>query len=150
VGTNNGAHTALLIHADQSVVFDPAGTFAHATLPERHDVIYGLRPEARRAFIDYHTRSTFWTTLQSFDVPMPTARAVLANAEQAGPAPDGLCTRLCSSLLAGAPNMPFSLRAVWFPEAFHDQLLDKPGVRRQEFRQDDDADKEKFWETAEL
>lgn len=150
VGTNNGAHTALLIHADERVVFDPAGTFAHRLLPERHDVIYGMNDSARRAFVDYHTRETFWTTLQSWEVPLETARIVQANAEQAGPVADGRCTRATSAVLANAPGLGFDVRTVWFPSALHDQLLDKPGVTRLEFHQDDDADKEKYWETATL
>ncbi|MEM6728037.1 MAG: hypothetical protein AAF618_06025 [Pseudomonadota bacterium] len=150
VGSNNGAHTALLIHADQVVAFDPAGTFAHETLPERHDVIYGMRPEARRAFVDYHTRVTYWTTLQTVDVPMETAMHILRSAERIGPQPRSFCTRSTSMLLAQAPGMPKPVRVTWFPDFLHDQFLDMPGVTRQEFHQTDDADKEKFWETAVL
>ncbi|MEM9853183.1 MAG: hypothetical protein AAF841_01910 [Pseudomonadota bacterium] len=148
--SGNGAHSALLIHADQSVVFDPAGTFAHSTLPERHDVIYGMRRAARRAFVDYHTRSTFWTTLQTFEVPMVTAAHALRAAEAAGPVPDSMCTTSIVRILTSAPDMPFQLTRTWFPDRLHDQLLNKPGVTRVEFRQDDDADKEKYWETATL
>ncbi|MEM9350418.1 MAG: hypothetical protein AAGA47_09165 [Pseudomonadota bacterium] len=150
VGTNNGAHTAMLISADEHVVFDPAGTFRHSRLPERHDVIYGMVPSARQAFVDYHTRSTFWTVLQTFEVPRSTAFAVKRAAERAGPVSDAFCTRATSTLLADAPGMPFAVDPVWFPVSLHDQLLGRPGVIRQEFRQTDDADKEVFWETVRI
>ena len=150
VGSGNGAHSAMFINADQRVVFDPAGTFAHATLPEQHDVVYGMTPAARRAFIDYHTRATFWTTLQTVEVPPETAAFILAQAQQAGPVPDALCTRSISSILERAPAMPVQVRTTWLPERLHNQLLDQPGVVYREFRQNDDADKEKYWETATL
>ena len=36
--TGGGAHSALLINADERVIFDPAGTWHHPQLPERNDV----------------------------------------------------------------------------------------------------------------
>ena len=150
VGSAYGAHSAMFIHTDQSVVFDPAGTFAHSTLPEQHDVIYGMRPAARQAFIDYHTRATYWTTMQTFEVPAQTAAFVMQEVRKEGPVADALCTRSITSVLARAPGMPYPIKTVWFPDRLHDQLLDKPGVTRLEFRQSDDADKEKVWETATL
>ncbi|MEM8592582.1 MAG: hypothetical protein AAGF13_08655 [Pseudomonadota bacterium] len=150
VGSNTGAHTALLIQADQNVVFDPAGTFSHSRLPERHDVIYGMSESARKVFIDYHTRETYWTTLQSIEVSPETAQFCLRQAEQAGPVPDAMCTRSITTILAEAPAMPVDVRVTWFPRNLHDQLLDQPAVIRQEFRQNDDADKEKFWENNDV
>lgn len=146
VGSNNGAHSALFIHADQRVVFDPAGTFAHPQLPEQHDVIFGMSDSARKVFVDYHTRATFWTTLQSFQVPASTAAFVLREVRKAGPVSDAFCTRSISTILAAAPGMPAQIRTTWFPNNLHDQLLGVPGVQREEFRQFDDPDKEKFWE----
>ncbi|MEM1375379.1 MAG: hypothetical protein AAGF78_13460 [Pseudomonadota bacterium] len=150
VSSDNGAHSALFIHADQRVVFDPAGTFAHPQLPEQHDVIFGMSDSAREVFVDYHTRETFWTTLQSFQVPAATAAFALREARHAGPVSDAFCTRSVSSILAAAPGMPMRVRTTWFPNRLHDQLVDVPGVRRQEFRQFDDADKEKFWENNDI
>ncbi|MEL6915295.1 MAG: hypothetical protein AAFP13_12425 [Pseudomonadota bacterium] len=149
-GSDYGAHSALLIHADQRVAFDPAGTFAHPKLPEQHDVIYGMTESARRAFVDYHTRTTFWTTLQIAQVPPSTAQHILEDVRREGPVPDAFCTRSVSSVLARAPGLPFRVRPTWFPNNLHDQLLGHPAVTRLEFRQNDDADKEKFWETASL
>ena len=150
VQTDNGAHSALFIHADQRVVFDPAGTFKHPQLPEQHDVIFGMSPNARKAFVDYHTRSTYWTAMQSFEVSPATADYVLAEARTLGPVPDAFCTRSISGLLASTPGLPVSVRQTWFPNNLHDQLVGQPGVIRNEFRQFDDADKEKFWENNTL
>ncbi len=145
VGSDGGAHTALFINGAQRVVFDPAGTFAHPSLPERHDVIYGISPAVQRVFVDYHTRVTFWTTLQSFAVSPGTAEYVMRAVEAAGPVSDAMCTRTTTNILASAPGMPFKVDVTWFPNNLHDDLLTKPGVTRQEFRQSDDADKEQFW-----
>ncbi|MEO0487184.1 MAG: hypothetical protein AAF092_14865 [Pseudomonadota bacterium] len=150
VGSNNGAHTALFIHADEHVIFDAAGSFAHPSLPEQHDVIFGANDRVRTTFVRYHTRSTYWTTLQSFDVSPETARWVFDAARQAGPVPDAFCTRSISTILHEAPDMPVQIRPSWFPNALHDQLLDAPGVTREEFREDDDADKERHWDTNPL
>lgn len=150
VGTDAGAHSALFINADQKVVFDPAGTFAHPSLPEQHDVIFGMTEAARRAFVDYHTRITYWTTLQTVEVPPATAAFIFAEVRKEGPVSDAFCTRSISSVLARAPGLPFAVRPTFFPENLHGQLLGQPGVVRRVFRQDDDADKEKFWETATL
>ena len=40
-GSDNGAHTGLMINASQRVLWDPAGTFGHSTIPERNDVHFG-------------------------------------------------------------------------------------------------------------
>jgi len=43
-GSGNGAHTGLMINASQRVLWDPAGTFGHASIPERNDVHFGITP----------------------------------------------------------------------------------------------------------
>ena len=45
VGSDNGAHTGLMINASQRVLWDPAGTFGHETIPERNDVHFGITPQ---------------------------------------------------------------------------------------------------------
>ena len=150
VGSNNGAHSALFIRSDQNILFDPAGTFEHETLPERHDVIYGMRREARRAYVDYHTRITYWSAMQTAQVSPATAAWLQREAEQAGPVPDALCARVLSGMLERAPGLPFQVKQTWFPNKIHDQLLGQPGITRQEFRQQDADDNSNFWDTATL
>ena len=35
-GSNNGAHSGLMINASERVLWDPAGTFGHPLIPERN------------------------------------------------------------------------------------------------------------------
>ena len=44
-GSGNGAHSSVLIDASQRVLFDPAGSFANARIPERNDVLFGNVPQ---------------------------------------------------------------------------------------------------------
>ena len=44
--SGSGAHSALMVNGSQRLIFDPAGTFHHPNLPERHDVIYGMTDPA--------------------------------------------------------------------------------------------------------
>ena len=37
--TGSGGHTALLVQGQQSVIYDPAGSFEHEKIPERGDVL---------------------------------------------------------------------------------------------------------------
>jgi hypothetical protein len=61
VGSDNGAHSGLMVSGSQRVIFDPAGTFKHPTIPERNDVIFGATPGLVDLYIDYHTRETYYT-----------------------------------------------------------------------------------------
>ncbi|MEL6609104.1 MAG: hypothetical protein AAFO93_09360 [Pseudomonadota bacterium] len=149
-GSDNGAHSALFINASQRVIFDPAGTFAHPKIPEQHDVLYGANPQVMRAFVDYHTRITYWTRTQSVVVPAAAAEYALRQAQASGPVPDALCTRRITEILSSAPGFPGAIKTTWFPDKLSAQMATVPGVVTREFRQTDDADKEKFWETFEF
>ena len=39
-GSGNGAHSGLMINASQRVLWYPAGTFGHETIPERLSLIH--------------------------------------------------------------------------------------------------------------
>lgn len=150
VGSGNGAHSALVVNASQRVIFDPAGTFAHPKIPERHDVLFGISPQVMRAFIDYHARETYFVTLQRVPVSAQTAEFLLNDIQTLGPVPDALCTRTISQSLARAPGFPGKIRSTWFPDKLSEQFKQLPGADFKRFDQYDDADKEKFWETATL
>ena len=68
VGTKNGAHTGLMVNASQRVIFDPAETFAHPSLAERNDVIYGISPTVLDFYRTYHARSTYFVVEQYVEV----------------------------------------------------------------------------------
>ena len=41
--SGTGAHTSLMISASQRVIWDPAGSFYHPSIPERNDVLFGIK-----------------------------------------------------------------------------------------------------------
>ncbi|MEM7296308.1 MAG: hypothetical protein AAF330_06760 [Pseudomonadota bacterium] len=139
VGSDRGAHSGLLITAEERALFDPAGTFRNAALPERDDLIHGMSPRALEIYINYHTRITYYTVEQSLDLPLPVASALLARAKAAGPVPKAMCTRSISALLRETPGLG-SIRQTWFPEFLSEQFAELPGVRTRRYVDDDSHD----------
>lgn len=105
-GTDNGAHTGLMVSASQRVIFDPAGTFGHESIPERNDVHYGITPRIEEFYITYHSRVSYYTMIQSLDVSPEVAEMALRAVEAAGPVPKALCTTRTSS----GPVVPARVR----------------------------------------
>ncbi|WP_255449694.1 hypothetical protein [Shimia ponticola] len=140
-GSNNGAHSALVINASHRVIFDPAGDFSHSKIPERHDVLFGANPRVLKGFFDCHARATFWAALQYVEVSPQSAETALRRVQGMGPQPDAYCTRSISSVLADLPEFRGFVRPTWFPGALHKQMARVPGVIEQELREDDDPDK---------
>ena len=83
----SGAHSALVVSADERLIFDPAGTFNVAFVPERNDVLYGITPRALLAYIDYHARETHDVLIQEVVVSPETARQVAALIKAHGAVP---------------------------------------------------------------
>lgn len=140
-GSDNGAHTALVINASQRVIFDPAGDFTHSKIPERHDVLYGANPRVVKGFFDCHARATYWAALQYVEVSPQSAERALRRVQGLGPQPDAYCTRSVSIALAELPELAGFIRPTWFPSNLYDQMQAVPGVITQELREDDDPDK---------
>ena len=46
-----GGHSALMINGSQRVIYDPAGSWQHPQIPERHDVLYGITDNFKRFYI---------------------------------------------------------------------------------------------------
>ena len=77
--TGSGAHTSLMINGSQRVIFDPAGSFKHETLPERNDVVYGITPPVADVYTRFHARKTFHVKVQAVSythLTLPTKRIV--------------------------------------------------------------------------
>jgi len=87
VGTDNGAHTGLLINASQRVLWDPAGTFGHSSIPERNDVHFGITPRIEQFYISFHSRETYYTLIQEIDVAPEVAEMAMRLAIANGPTP---------------------------------------------------------------
>ena len=137
---DEGAHTGLIINGSQQVVFDPAGTFNHSrAMVERGDVLYGLTPAYRRAYIDYHTRETFRTVEQTVLVSPEVAEQALRLAAAHGPASKATCATSTASILRQLPGFE-SVPSSWFPNALMRGFAQIPGVVTVEHRDADPDD----------
>lgn len=139
-GSDSGAHTGLLVDASQRVIFDPAGTFGHPTIPERNDVLFGINPRVERFYVSYHARITYYVEAHRVVVPATTAERALQLVLQAGPVPKANCTRVTSQILRQLPGFQ-SLPQTWFPASLSDAFGRLPGVETEVFRESDSDDK---------
>ena len=140
VGSDNGAHTGLMINASQRVLWDPAGTFGHPTIPERNDVHFGITPQLEELYISYHSRETYYTLTQEVDVPAQTAEMAMQLSMANGPTPRAACTRHTARMLSQLPGFE-RIRPVIFPDNLSEQFAQIPGVRSREYYEDDSDDK---------
>lgn len=136
--SNSGAHSGLLINGSQQVMFDPAGSWQHPSLPERNDVHYGLTPRMVSFYIDYHARETYRVIEQTITVTKAVADMAIAQAEAYGAVPKGQCTKSMSAVLRGVPGFE-SLPATWYPKVLSNAFGALPGVTARTIT-DDDAD----------
>ena len=81
---NEGAHSGLMIDGSQRVMFDPAGTWHHPTVPERNDLHYGITERMRKFYIDYHARETYDVIENKVYVSPAVAEAAIRRAEAYG------------------------------------------------------------------
>jgi hypothetical protein len=139
VGSDNGAHSGLMINASQRVIFDPAGTFAHETIPERNDVIFGVNPQILNYYLDYHARSSYYIVSQTVQVSPEVAEAALQLVMQHGAVGKAQCSRSISSILSNLPGFE-SLSPVWFPDRLMRDFQELPGVTRSEIYDTDGDD----------
>lgn len=116
-----GAHSALLINGSQRIILDPAGSWEHPSIPERHDVLYGITPNFKNFYIDYHARETYWVAEDTIRVSPEVAEAAIRSAEQQGATNKSFCAVATGQTLRrvpgfqGAPTgfQPLKLRE-WF------------------------------------
>ncbi len=140
VGSGNGAHTGLMINASQRVLWDPAGTFGHESIPRSNDVHFGITPRIEGYYISYHSRETYFTLIQEIEVPAATAELALRLALENGPTPKAFCTTHTSRMLRNLPGFT-DIRPTFFPSNLSDQFGNRPGVVSREYFEDDDDDK---------
>ena len=86
-----GAHSGLMIDASQRVMFDPAGTWHHPTVPERNDLHYGITEQMRKFYIDYHARETYDVIEYRLPVSAEIAEMALRRAEAYGAVNKAFC-----------------------------------------------------------
>lgn len=141
VGTDRGAHTALMISASQRVIFDPAGSFGHESLPERNDVIFGITPRIEEFYETFHARMTYYVVIQQLDVTAQQAETTLRLAKDYGAVGKTHCARATADILRQVPGIE-GIRMTFLPEVLEEQFGRQPGVIRTERREESDPDKE--------
>jgi hypothetical protein len=139
--TGAGAHTSLMINGSQRVIFDPAGSFKHETLPERNDVVYGITPPVADVYTRYHARETYHVRVQDLDVPAEAAERVFRLAQSYGAVPSAQCARSTSTILAQV--YPGVVRPTWSPVRLAEDFATLPGVSERRLREYDSDDNSK-------
>ncbi|MCI2395806.1 hypothetical protein [Aliiroseovarius sediminis] len=134
--TGAGAHSALLISGSERVVFDPAGSWHHPNLPERHDVHYGMTDKAVDFYIDYHARVTYHMVQQDIVVSPQVAEMAIRAVERYGAVPKTQCGTAVSSILNSLPGFQ-SISTTMLPKKIMRQFGALPGVTEQKFFDND-------------
>lgn len=102
--SNAGAHSGVMVNASQRVIFDPAGSWWHSTVPERNDVHFGITPLMQEFYVDYHARETYHVVIQTRQVSPEVAERALDLVQQNGAASKAMCGRSVSSVLRQVPG----------------------------------------------
>lgn len=130
INTRNksGAHLGMMINASQRVLFDPAGTWWNPAIPERNDVHYGITPRVVANYIDYHTRPTFYTVIQTIEVSPEVAEQALREVQGYGAVPKAYCTKSITAILARLSGFE-DMKNTFYPKKAMAQFATYPGVR---------------------
>lgn len=102
--TGAGGHSALMIDGRERVIFDPAGTWYHPSVPERNDVDFGITERMYKFYIDYHARESWYVREQRVPVTPEQADALLARVESNGAVAKMMCANDTSSVLRAIPG----------------------------------------------
>ena len=97
--TGTGGHSALIINSSERILFDPAGTFKHPQIPERHDVYFGINEQALERYIDFHARPTIHVVMQRVKIDPETALELSKTVKNYGPVQDMMCSYAISEIL---------------------------------------------------
>ena len=135
-----GAHTSLMINASQRVIFDPAGSVRHETIPEVNDVLYGITPRIADFYARAHARTTFHCVIQRREVSADVAEQAFALARQRGPVAQAQCALVTSGILRELPGFT-TIRQTWFPNQLAEQFGQLSGVETRTLYEDDADDK---------
>ena len=134
-----GAHTSLMISASQRVIWDPAGSFYHPSIPERNDVLFGISPRVADVYTRYHARETFHVIVQELEVSPDVAEKALRLALARGNVGDAQCALSTSGILSQLSGLE-SVSVGWYPKKLAEQFGALPGVTERKLYEYDNAD----------
>ena len=132
-----GAHSGLMVNADQRLLFDPAGNFKHPAVPEQGDVLYGITPQVETLYIDFHARPTYYMVAQTVTVTPEIAQMVADKARAHGASWKAMCSTSVSQVLKGVPG--FEGVDSWLPGKLMREFAALPGVRTTYYYDDDES-----------
>lgn len=122
-----GGHSALMINGSQRVIYDPAGTWNHPSIPERRDVLYGITDNFKNFYIDYHARETYWVAEERVPVSREVADLAIRRAEANGAASKSFCAVETGTVLRGVPGFE-SAPTGFSPIKLRNWFMTLPGV----------------------
>ena len=137
--TGNGGHTSIMINGSQRVIFDPAGSFRHETVPERGDVLYGITPGLVAAYKSAHARDSFHVVSQEIQVTPEQAERALDLARRNGSVPGAFCTNSATTLLRNVPGFE-DISVTFYPVNLMNQIAGRPGVVTDRYYENDAGD----------
>jgi len=138
-----GAHTSLMISGSQRVIFDPAGSFRHKSIPERNDVLFGITPNVADVYTRYHARQTYRVQVQQIDVSPEVAEMAMRAVMAYGAVGAARCSNSTSQIIAGLPGFE-SIKQTWYPRKLASEFGEIPGVTSQELYEYDSDDNSKL------
>ncbi|MEB8387151.1 hypothetical protein OO012_07930 [Rhodobacteraceae bacterium KMM 6894] len=146
-----GAHTSMMINGSQRVMWDPAGSFAHETIPEQNDLLYGITPVVEDVYTRYHARKTYYVRIQTLDVSPELAEKAIALTKNYGAVPAAYCAKSTSEIMAQL--FPGQIRPGFYPLKLSQQFAKLPGVTQTEMREYDSDDNSKVlaaWDPSKI
>lgn len=135
--SGSGGHSSIMINASQRVIFDPAGTWYHPKLPERHDVHFGITPKMEAFYVDYHARETYNVVQQTVEVSPQVAEIALQRVLANGAVNKAFCANSVAVVLRGVPGFE-SIPATLFPNSIMKAFGALPGATTRVITDDDD------------
>lgn len=136
--TGAGGHSSLLINGSQRVMYDPAGRWSHSQVPERHDILYGVRPIVMKYYKSFHARSSHHVVSQKIFVSREVADMAIAAAERQGRAKDAACAINTIAILHQLPGFE-SLKSTYFPAKLMKRFAELDGVMTEKYYENDEG-----------
>lgn len=138
--TGAGAHSSIMINASQRVIFDPAGSVVHKSIPERGDVLYGITPQVEDFYARAHARKSYHVVIQQAVVSPEVAEMALNRVMSNGPVANAQCALSTSTIISSLPGFQ-TIKPGWYPKKLMEQFGNLPGVKTQRLYEYDDDDK---------
>jgi hypothetical protein len=136
--TGDGAHSALVVNVPQErVLFDPSG-LVDPGLVERHDVLFGITPQAADQYVRVHTGERHYTIVQHLPVRQDQAQSAYDKVLANGPALPATCARTISSILRDIDGFEY-LPSTWYPVTLADAFAQLDGVEQIDVQHTNDA-----------